>query len=150
MVMNMIEIELLSQDPIDVSIQKQNTLDVNIAESVIKEGSYVAGDWITIVNNRISVIPQTTDEFVISDEKVLGIDHVDVSKIDGIEALIDEAMLRFGIATDLVPGMVLSSADEDSIVVLASGKMSINSVNINKIYQDADTEVVMYGGDSDI
>ena len=146
----MIEIELLSQNPIDVSIQKQNTLDVNIAESVIKEGSYIAGDWITIVNNKISVIPQVTDEFVVSDDKVLGIDHVDVSKIDGIEALIDEAMLQFGIATDLVPGMVLSSADEDSIVVLASGKMSINSVNINKIYQDADTEVVMYGGDSDI
>lgn len=150
MVMRMVEIELLSQNPIDIDIQQQNELDVNIAERVIKEGSYIAGDWITIVNNKISVVPQVTDEFVISDEKVLGIDHVDVAKIDGIEALIDEAMLRFDIATDLVPGMVLSSSDADSIAVLANGKMSINSVNINKIYQDADTEVVMYGGNSDI
>lgn len=150
MVMRMIEIDLLTQDPLDISIQPQNQVEIDIAEHVIKEGSYISGDWVSIVNNVISVVPVVSDEFVISDEKVLGIDHVDVAKVDGLDALIEEMIPDIGIATDEIPGLVLSSFEPDSILVRNDGTMSVNGININKVYQDSDTEVVMYGGDSDI
>lgn len=176
----MIEIELLSPQEVDVDIENGQSLDVNIAEGVIKEGSYIAGDYISIVNNTISVVPTNvvedgnggpvssdavakaiaeamsetliagvSDEFVISGEQILELNKVPVAKVDGIQALIDESIAGIGVATLSSPGLVLSSLADDGILVGANGAMTVNSLNISKLYQDADTDLVMYGGDSD-
>lgn len=176
----MIEIELLSPQEVDVDIENGQSLDVNIAEGVIKEGSYIAGDYISIVNNTISVVPTNvvedgnggpvssdavakaiaeamsetlitgvSDEFVISGEQILELNRVPAAKVDGIQALIDESIAGIGVATLSNPGLVLSSLADDGILVGANGAMTVNSLNISKLYQDADTDLVMYGGDSE-
>jgi len=176
----MIEIELLSPQEVDVDIENGQSLDVNIAEGVIKEGSYIAGDYISIVNNTISVVPTNvvedgnggpvssdavakaiaeaiggalitgvSDEFVISGEQILELNRVPVAKVDGIQALIDESIAGIGVATLSNPGLVLSSLADDGILVGANGAMTVNSLNISKLYQDADTDIVMCGGDSE-
>ena len=175
----MIEIELLSPQEVDVDIENGQSLDVNIAEGVIKEGSYIAGDYISIVNNTISVVPTNvvedgnggpvssdavaeaiaeatgetlitgvSDEFI-SGEQILELNKVPVAKVDGIQALIDESIAGIGVATLSNPGLVLSSLADDGILVGVNGAMTVNSLNISKLYQDADTDLVMYGGDSD-
>jgi len=152
--MDPVKVKILNTEntiPVNVkATSTENTVPVRIAETIIQGGSYMAGDWVIIENGVISVDPQVTDEFIISDEKILGINHVGVSKIEGLEALVEDKISEIPIATDVLPGLVLSSDSRDSISVLLDGTMSINGLNINKIYQDADTEVVMYGGDSDM
>lgn len=151
--METVKVKILSPDtaePVNVRVLGSGTVPVNIAERVIQGGSYLPGDWIIIENGVISVDPNVTDEFIISDDKVLGINQISVSKIEGLEALFDEKLSEIPIATELVPGLVMSSNAPDSISVLLNGTMEINGVNVNKVYQDADTEIVMYGGDSDL
>lgn len=176
----MIEIELLSPQEVDVNIEDGQSLDVNIAEGVIKEGSYIAGDYISIVNNTISVVPTNvvedgnggpvssdavagaiaeamggalitgvSDEFIISGEQILELNKVPATKVDGIQALIDESIAGVGVATLSNPGFVLSSLADDGVLVGANGAMTVNSLNISKLYQDADTDIVMCGGNSD-
>ena len=176
----MIEIELLSSQEVDVNIEDSQSLDVNIAEGVIKEGSYIAGDYISIANNTISVVPTNvvedgnggpvssdavaeaiaeamggalitgvSDEFIISGEQILELNKVPATKVDGIQALIDESIAGVGVATLSNPGLVLSSLADDGVLVGANGTMTVNSLNISKLYQDADTDIVMYGGNSD-
>lgn len=175
----MVELEILQPRPIDVDLHGAPPVDVEITGRIIAAGSYLPGEHISIVNNEISVITTDTvavddlapvtsnavanaiaaldeatllrgvsDEFIISDEKVLSIGEISVDKVSGIDALIAEA-LNFPIATDSLAGLVRSSSAADQINVGANGTMTVNSVNVNKLYQDADTEIVMYGGDSD-
>lgn len=140
----------MKMEPIKVKIAEATTTPVRIAETIIQGGSYMAGDWVIIENGVISVAPNVTDEFILSDDKILGINQIGVAKIEGLEALVENKISGIPLATDEIPGLVLSSSSDDSISILADGTMSINGVNINKVYQDADTELVMYGGDSDI
>ena len=145
-----VKVKILGSDTLPVHIADTDNTQVKIAEAVIQPAHYLSGDWISIVNGVISVRQEVTDEFIISDDKVLGINQVSATKVEGIEALIESMMSDLPIATDVIPGLVLSSQSLDSINVLADGTMSINGVNINKVYQDADTELFIYGGDSDI
>lgn len=161
---------------LEVSIGEPNAMHVALTESVIKE-SYTAGDWIVIVDNQISVVPTdeivsgstgpvtsgavadalaaitdvsmmvgVSDEFIISDDKILRVNAVDVSKINGIEALFAD----LPVATTETLGVVMASGAINGVSVDANGVMTVNGIDINRVYQDASTEVVMYGGNSSI
>ena len=127
----MIDIEILSSQ-----------VDVDIAEPVIKAGSYRAGEYIQIINNEISVVTSDTieegDHGPVSSDAVFAAFRDLVIDVDNIPT-----------ATTSSRGLVKASDAEDGVLVALDGTMTVNSLDINKIYQPSDTDVVLFSGGSE-
>jgi len=54
------------------------------------------------------------------------------------------------VATDTVLGLVLSSTAENAISVASDGKMSVNSLNVNKLVQTTGDTLLLNGGDAEV
>lgn len=87
-----VKVKVLDSAIVPVCIPNTTTTSIRITDRIVQGTSYLAGDWISIVNGVISVKPQVTDEFTISDEKALGINQVNVEKIEGLDALVDNSI----------------------------------------------------------
>lgn len=92
------------------------------------------------------IITDVSDEFVISDEKVLFVNEIAASKVDGLVDIIMDNIP--GIATETIPGLVLSSADENNVLVMQDGVMVVNDINVNKLVQTPGEKFTLNGGDS--
>lgn len=69
-------------------------------------------------------------------------------KIGGTVLEITDKSVNIPIATGTVLGAVMSSTAENKISVAADGTMEVNSVNVNKLVQDANSELILDGGSS--
>ena len=91
------------------------------------------------------LITGVTDEFIISDDKILGIDKVNVDKIEDLAAYIND-VVEFPVATDMIAGIVKSASGVDQITVASDGTMTVNQIRLSNIVQDED--LVLNGGNS--
>lgn len=134
--------------------QKLEKLVLNEDGSVEVSGEVAAGnvkglgDWITAHRADTAGLFSATQE-----AKLNGIaSGAQVNVLEGIQianndlSVVDKKV-NIPIAADQL-GVVLSSTGEDKIKVEADGSMSVNSVNITKLTQSADTILVLDGGNA--
>lgn len=115
-----------------------------------------------------------TTHFTVDADGKLTLNEIPIDKVDGLEAALDNRVEKIdgkglstndftdemknalvsiiegnGIATDSIPGVVLSSSAENCVSVNPdTGVMEVNSVNINKLVQSDDDELVFNGGNA--
>lgn len=134
--------------------QKLEKLVLNEDGSVEVSGEVAAGnvkgldEWITTHRADTAGLLSATQE-----AKLNGIaSGAQVNVIEGIQVAnndlsIVDKKVNIPIAADQL-GVVLSSTGEDKIKVEADGSMSVNSVNLTKITQSADTILVLDSGNA--
>ena len=101
-----------------------------------------------------------SEEFVIDEDGVLHIYEVDASKItglpdallgvsaDGVLLPIADSIVDIPVATMEALGLVRSAAGENKVSVDTDGRMSVNSLNINKVEQTAGEKFTLNAGSS--
>lgn len=91
-------------------------------------------------------IKSVSTELAINEDGELSVAAVDASKVTGLEALIESK--HNVVATDSVLGVVMSNTAENGVVVANDGKMTVNSVNVNKLTQTDGEYLILNGGSS--
>lgn len=134
--------------------QKLEKLVLNEDGSVEVSGEVAAGnvkglgEWITTHRADTAGLLSAAQE-----AKLNGIaSGAQVNVLEGIQVAnndlsVVDKKVNIPIAADQL-GVVLSSTGEDKIKVEADGSMSVNSVNITKLTQSADTILVLDGGNA--
>lgn len=99
-----------------------------------------------------------------ADDKILSVKAIDQSKVTGLttalagkihEVKVNEVPLlaadgsvNIGLATSSAAGVVKGSEAENKVKVDVDGTMEVNSLNINKLVQNAEDVLVLNGGDA--
>lgn len=99
-----------------------------------------------------------------ADDKILSVKAIEQSKVTGLtaalagkihEVKVNEAPLlaadgsvNIGLATSSAAGVVKGSEAENKVKVDVDGTMEVNSLNINKLVQNAEDVLVLDGGDA--
>lgn len=99
-----------------------------------------------------------------ADDKILSVKAIDQSKVTGLttalagkihEVKVNEVPLlaadgsvNIGLATSSAAGVVKGSDAENKVKVDVDGTMEVNSLNINKLVQNAEDVLVLDGGDA--
>lgn len=99
-----------------------------------------------------------------ADDKILSVKAIDQSKVTGLttalagkihEVKVNEVPLlavdgsvNIGLATSSAAGVVKGSEAENKVKVDVDGTMEVNSLNINKLVQNAEDVLVLDGGDA--
>ena len=124
-----------------------DALTTEIAKKVdAVDGKSLVDDDLVTKLNGLANIKSVSTEFTISAEGQLGVSAIDASKITGLEAFIQE--IHNPVATDALAGLVMANPVENGIDVAADGKMSVHSVNVNKIVQTDGDELILNGGNA--
>lgn len=69
-------------------------------------------------------------------------------QVNGTDLAISDKTVNIPLATAQRAGLIVSSADKDSISISDKGVGVVNSLNVNKLYQDAGDELILDGGAS--
>lgn len=154
----------LSVTAIDQS--KVTGLDGALAGKVnVEEGkSLVSNELITKLTDS-ATIKAVSSEFnldsgtgtlsvlAIGQDKITGLPEALEAKLTGVTVgatpLVPvEGVVTVPFATDAAAGVVISSAEENAIAVDGTGKMTVNTLNIDKVVQTPGTEIILNGGNA--
>lgn len=152
----------LSITAIDQS--KVTGLDGALAGKVnVEEGkSLVSNELITKLTDS-ATIKAVSSEFnldsgtgtlsvlAIGQDKITGLPEALEAKLTGVTVGVTplvpvEGVVTVPFATDAAAGAVISSAEENAIAVDGTGKMTVNTLNIDKVVQTPGTEIILNGG----
>jgi hypothetical protein len=130
---------------------KTETLD-KIAEKITEiNGGESAGE----VFSQLNSYKETNNERVDTIESKLAgiaegaqVNVIESVKVGGTVLNIVDKAVDIPISTGTMLGVVMSSAAVNKIAVAVDGTMEVNNININKLVQDTDTELVLDGGGS--
>lgn len=154
---------------VDLS-EYETTSDVTtkLAQKVDKvEGSSLVEDALITKLRDLAEIKGVSEEFEIGEEDdVLSIQAISQEKITGLPAALAEKLkgvtlgntpleasdgvVTIPIATAEAVGVVKSSAAENGVNVNSDGTMTVNNINLSKITQTPDTELILNGGDATV
>ena len=129
------------------------------------EGSSLVEDTDIAKLKGLATINGVTEELEINSEgNILGVKAVGQDKVTGLtEALGGKlsgvtvgntplvpagGVVTVAIATEGALGVVKGVSTENGVSVSADGSMSVNSVNVDKLVQTAETELILNGGNS--
>lgn len=103
------------------------------------------------------VVKKETGKSLIEDTKIAKLDGIaEGAQVNVIEKIqtngtnleISNNTVNIPLATAERAGLIVSSDAKDSISVSDKGVGVVNSLNVNKLYQDAGDELILYGGTS--
>lgn len=152
----------LSVTAIDQS--KVTGLDGALAGKVnIEEGKSLVSDELINKLTDSATIKAVSGEFnldagtgtlsvlAIGQDKITGLPEALEAKLTGVTVgatpLVPvEGVVTIPFATNAAAGAVISSTEENTIAVDGTGKMTVNTLNIDKIVQTPGTEIVLNGG----
>ena len=154
---------------VDLS-EYETTSDVTtkLAQKVDKvEGSSLVEDALITKLRGLAEIKSVSEEFEIGEEDdVLSIQTISQEKITGLPAAlaekikgvtlgstpleVSEGVVTIPIATAEAIGVVKSSTAENGVNVNSDGTMTVNNINLSKITQTPDTELILNGGDATV
>lgn len=139
----------------DDEAKKLAKLVLNPDGSVEVSGEVAAGNvkeldtWIT--NNRDTLAGLLSAE---KEEKLDGIEagaqvnQLESVKINGVAQSVVEKAVNIPIATGTLLGVVMANAVENGVAVAADGKMSVQSLNVQKLVQTDGDILVLDGGNA--
>lgn len=152
----------LSVTAIDQS--KVTGLDGALAGKVnAEEGKSLVSDELISKLTDSATIKDVSEEFnldagtgtlsvlAIGQDKITGLPEALEAKLTGVTVgatpLVPvEGVVTIPFATNAAAGAVISSTEENTIAVDSTGKMTVNTLNIDKIVQTSGTEIVLNGG----
>lgn len=93
----------------------------------------------------------TLSVLAIGQDKITGLPEALEAKLSGVTvgatSLVPvEGVVTIPFATNTAAGAVISSAEENAIAVDGTGKMTVNTLNIDKVVQTPGTEIILNGG----
>lgn len=145
-----------------------SSVDTKLANKVDKvEGSSLVQDTLIAKLQGLAEIKGVSDELEIDpNDKILGVKAIAQEKITGLPAALAEKIksitvgttplqvsngaVTIPIATAEVLGVVKSTTSENGVSITGDGTMIVNNINIEKITQTPDTELILNGGDATI
>ena len=145
-----------------------SSVDTKLANKVDKvEGSSLVQDTLIAKLQGLAEIKGVSDELEIDpDDKILGVKAIAQEKITGLPAALAEKIksitvgttplqisngaVTIPIATAEALGVVKSTTSENGVSITGDGTMIVNNINIEKITQTPDTELVLNGGDATV
>lgn len=145
-----------------------SSVDTKLANKVDKvEGSSLVQDTLIAKLQGLAEIKGVSDELEIDpDDKILGVKAIAQEKITGLPAALAEKIksitvgttplqvsngaVTIPIATAEVLGVVKSTTSENGVSITGDGTMIVNNINIEKITQTPDTELILNGGDATV
>ncbi len=102
-------------------------------------------------------VKKETGKSLIEDAKITKLDSIaegaqvnviEKVQINGINLEVSDKTVNVPLATAQRAGLIVSSDAKDSISISSTGVGVVNSLNINKLYQDAGDELILDGGAS--
>lgn len=145
-----------------------SSVDTKLANKVDKvEGSSLVQDTLIAKLQGLAEIKGVSDELEIDpDDKILGVKAIAQEKITGLPAALAEKIksitvgttplqisngaVTIPIATAEALGVVKSTTSENGVSITGDGTMIVNNINIEKITQTPDTELILNGGDATV
>lgn len=145
-----------------------SSVDTKLANKVDKvEGSSLVQDTLIAKLQGLAEIKGVSDELEIDpNDKILGVKAIAQEKITGLPAALAEKIksitvgttplqvsngaVTIPIATAEVLGVVKSTTSENGVSITGDGTMIVNNINIEKITQTPDTELILNGGDATV
>ena len=107
------------------------------------------GSWITTNRDTVLGLLSTEKETKLDEiEAGAQVNKIESVKIGGTALDITEKSVNVPVATNTLLGVVMSSTAENKIAVGVDGTMEVNSLNVNKLTQDAGSYLVLDGGAS--
>lgn len=123
--------------------------------SVEVSGKVAAGNvegldtWLTTHRDEIGGLLSEADETKLDGvEAGAQVNQLESVKINGVALSAVEKAVNIPIADASTLGVVMSNAVENGVAVAADGKMSVNSLNINKLVQTEGDVLVLDGGNA--
>lgn len=145
-----------------------SSVDTKLANKVDKvEGSSLVQDTLIAKLQGLAEIKGVSDELEIDpDDKILGVKAIAQEKITGLPAALAEKIksitvgttplqvsngaVTIPIATAEALGVVKSTTSENGVSITGDGTMIVNNINIEKITQTPNTELILNGGDATV
>ena len=163
-----VEEALQSEDVLDIialSFQNKSILDL------------ITQDHIDALNKG-ELIASISNDFILNDSKELSINEIAQGKVSGLldrlteiegkltpnaqENILESISLN-GTALDIINktvnipvatndtiGLVMGSSEDNEISIKENGVMTVNSLNVNKLFQDNDSYLVLNGGNASL
>lgn len=147
-------VQTVTDKAVDISVPTKldqlegySTLTTEVANKVdaVDGKSLVDNDLVTKLEN-LANIKTVSEELTISESGKLGVQAIAASKVTGLEDLIKN--IHSPIATDAIAGLVMANPVENGIDVATDGKMTVNSLNVNKLVQTDGEELILNGGNA--
>lgn len=134
---------------------KLSKLVLNDDGSVEVSGEVAAGNvkgldaWITNNRDTIEGLFSTTDSTKLGGiEAGAQVNQLESIKINGVAQSVVEKAVNIPIATGTLLGVVMANAAENGVEVAANGKMSVHSLNVNKLVQTEGDVLILDGGNA--
>lgn len=149
-----------------IAQSKVTGLDGALAGKVnVEEGKSLVSDELISKLTDSATIKAVSGEFnldagtgtlsvlAIGQDKITGLPEALEAKLSGVTVgatpLVPvEGVVTIPFATNTAAGAVISSAEENAITVDGTGKMTVNTLNIDKIVQTPGTEIILNGGNA--
>lgn len=134
---------------------KLSKLTLGADETITIDGKIAAdnvdglGTWIT--TNRDTLAGLLSEDNATKLEGVEAgaqVNQLESVKINGVAQSVVEKAVNIPIATGTLLGIVMASAAENGVEVAANGKMSVHSLNVNKLVQTAGDVLILDGGNA--
>ena len=134
---------------------KLSKLTLGADETITIDGKIAAdnvdglGTWIT--TNRDTLAGLLSEDNATKLEGVEAgaqVNQLESVKINGVAQSVVEKAVNIPIATGTLLGVVMASAAENGVEVAANGKMSVHSLNVNKLVQTAGDVLILDGGNA--
>ena len=144
----------ITDKAVDISVPTRlNQLEgyTALTDDIAKKVDAVAGkslvdDTLVTKLSSLANIKTVSSALTISEQGQLDIASISPDKVTGLEALIEE--IHSPIATDALAGLVMANPTENGVDVAVDGKMSVHSVNVNKLVQTDGEELILNGGNA--
>lgn len=139
----------------DDEAKKLAKLILNEDGSVEVSGEVAAGnvkgldEWITNNRNTLAGLLSAENETKLEGvEAGAQVNQLESVKINGVAQSVVEKAVNIPIATGTLLGVVMANAVENGVAVAADGKMSVQSLNVQKLVQTDGDILVLDGGNA--
>lgn len=131
---------MLSENGKAITIYKINVDKINGLEKTLF-------DKVDKVEGKDLSTHDLTDELL---NKIINSEQhiIKTVKVNDIELPIINGVIVLNTAQEEIPGLVMSSLQENTVNVLSNGVMEVNNININKLVQTEGDKMILTCGDS--
>ena len=135
--------------------KKLSKLTLGEDETITIDGKIAAdnvdglGTWVTANRNTLAgLLSEDNATKLEGIEAGAQVNQLESVKINGVAQSVVEKAVNIPIATGTLLGVVMANAAENGVEVAANGKMSVHSLNVNKLVQTEGDTLILDGGNA--
>lgn len=134
---------------------KLSKLTLGADETITIDGKIAAdnvdglGTWITTNRDTLAGLLSADNATKLEGvEAGAQVNQLESIKINGVAQSVVEKSVNIPMATGTLLGVVMANAAENGVAVATNGKMSVHSLNVNKLVQTAGDVLILDGGNA--